>query len=388
MSLTETQIKNAKAALKRYSLHDNEGLYLEIQPSGVKTWRYRVYGEKKERKLTIGRYPDFSLKEAREKRNELRKKLAFGESLENAAQKVITFGDLYREFVDHKMRPAYSEDHINTTSLRMNKHVLPFIDKTPVEQIDEPKMLELLRRVETFGYAETARKLRGICGQVFRYGIATGRLSRDPTSALVGALKPPTKEHHARVEGREKIGLLLRNIASYSSPITRYALLFIAYTFVRSKEARLAEWSEIDWTERLWNIPKGKMKARRPHIVPLSDQALSILETLRPDTGHGRYIFPSMRTPSGSKPMSPQALLGAIRNMGYETGEMTVHGLRGIAATELYESGMWGGDAIERQMAHVEGNSVKAAYSYAQYLDERRRMMQWWADYLDDLRGS
>lgn len=387
MSLTETQVKNSKPAETRYSLHDSEGLYLEIQPSGVRTWRYRVYGDKKERKITIGRYPDFTLKEAREKRNEIRKKLAHGESLEYG-EKAVTFGDLYREFVENKMTPAHSEAHLNTTAIRMNKHILPFIENTPAAEIDEPKMLELLRRVEVFGYAETARKLRGICGQVFRYGIATGRLSRDPTIALAGALKPPVKRHHSRVEGKDKIGLLLRNIASYSSLIARNALLFIAHTFVRSKEARLAEWAEIDWDARLWNIPKGKMKARRPHIVPLSDQAIFILDTMHPVTGHGRYIFPSVRTPSGSKPLSPQALLAALRSMGYSGDEMVVHGFRGIAATELYESGMWSGDAIERQQAHAEGNSVKAAYSYAQYLDERKKMMQWWSDYLDELRRA
>ena len=385
--LTELQAKNAKQKDKRYMLFDSEGLYLEVTPNGTKSWRFRYKVEGKEHKLTLGRYPVFSLKEAREVRNDMRKKLAMGEDVAAPGKAAgVVFEDLYDEYLRRKCLPTLSETRIKSIRQKIVRHVLPRVGRKPVNDINEVQMLDLLRAIEGMGFKTTAHSVRGICGQIFRFGIAAGKCGRDPTAALQGALTPIKTEHRARLQGKENIGALLRAIDEYKGVVVRSALQLEAYLFLRPKEIRSLEWSEVEWGDRLIRIPAEKMKMKKEHLVPLARQSLKLLEDMKPVTGHGRFVFPSPRTPSGSRCLSDAALLSALRRMGYTKDEMCVHGFKGIASTELYESGKWSPDAIERQLAHVEGNSVKAAYSYAQYLDERREMMQWWGDYLNKLK--
>jgi integrase len=270
----------------------------------------------------------------------------------------------------------------------MKNHALPRLGDKLADEIDELILLDALRAIEAQGKYETAHIVRGICGQVFRYGIAAGKCRRDPSIALKGALQAQNTQHRARVQGKENIGALLRAIEGYRGYTVRYALTLQAHVFLRPRESSSLEWSDVSWDDAQLRIPSGRMKMRREHIVPLSSQVIELLEEMKTVSGHGRYIFPSRLAPKGDKPITIETMLSALRRLGYAKEEMTVHGFRGIAATELYESGKWSGDAIERQLAHVEGNSVKAAYSYAQYLDERRAMMQWWSDYLDTLRDT
>ncbi len=244
----------------------------------------------------------------------------------------------------------------------------------------------MIRTIEARGHTDLAHRITQICSQVFRYGISTGRCTMDPSGGLRGALQTHVARHQASIIDPQKIGQLLRDIEQYPGLIVREAMLFQAYTFVRPGEVRHAEWSEIDANKKEMRIAAEKMKMRRPHIVPLSSQSLAILERIKPKTGHGQYIFPSRNRLSGDAPMSENAVTAALRRMRYRSGEMTAHGFRSMASTRLYESGLWPGDAIERQLAHVEGNAVKAAYNYADHLQIRRDMMQWYADYLDRLR--
>ena len=244
----------------------------------------------------------------------------------------------------------------------------------------------MLQRVERKGTYETARKLRGYCGQIFRFAIASGLATRDVSQDLRGALVPKTTNHLASITDPKAISDLLRAIDTYNGYIvTRCALRFSALTFARPGEIRQAEWSEIDLGAKEWRIPAEKMKKRRPHIVPLSKQAIEVLEELGPLTGAGRLLFPGVR--KRTRPMSDATITNALRNMGYSGDEMTAHGFRSMASTRLNEMG-WNSDAIERQLAHVEGNAVRAAYNYAEHLSERRKMMQAWADYLDVLTSD
>jgi integrase len=392
MALTELQVKNAKPKEKRYMLADGECLYIEVLPSGKKSWRMRHFADGGEKLLTLGGYPDFSLKEARDMRNDARERASLGEAPFTMKQrngaKEATFAELFKEYMDKKVLPKMSRARIKGIQGKMNCHALNRIGDMPVGEIDEVVLLDVIRAIETQGKIETAHSVRGICGQIFRYGIATGKCGRDPSAALKGALQPKVVQHRARVQGKGEIGGLMRSIGEYKGFIIRNALLFQAYALLRPGETCSVEWGEVGLQEKTIRIPAEKMKMRKEHIVPLPSQAVSLLEGLKPVTGHGGYVFPCHRTPNGSRHVSTEAMLAAIRRMGYAKDEMSVHGFRGIAATELYESGKWSGDAIERQLAHVEGNSVKAAYSYAQHLDERREMMQWWADYLDELKGQ
>jgi len=342
--------------------------------------------------VTLGKYPDFSLRETRDMRNDIRKKASMGETpltmKRRDEAKGVTFAELFKEYMEKKVLPGMSKARIKGVRGKIGCHVIPRIGDRLVEEIDEPILLDVLRAIEKQEKIETAHAVKGICGQVFRYGIAAGKCRRDPSAALKGALQPRKVQHRARVQGKDNIAALMRAISDYKGFVVQCALLFEAYVFLRPNETRSLEWGEVDLKERLIRIPPEKMKMRKEHIVPLSSQVVSLLEELKTVTGHGRYVFPSSRTPNGSRCINDMTLLAAIRRMGYEKADMTIHGFRGIAATELYESGRWSGDAIERQMAHIEGNSVKAAYSYAQHLDERREMLQWWADYLDALRDG
>jgi len=397
MSLTNIKIKNAKPRIKPdgstttkpYRLSDEKGLYLEVAPNGGKWWRlkYRIGG--KEKRLSLGVYPDVSLKDARERRDEFRKQIADGidpSHTRKAEKQSIgdqhSFETIAREW-HTKFSANWTEDHAARTLTRIKNDAFPWIGNKNINDITAPELLTVLRRVENRGALETAHRINQICGQVFRYAIATGRAERDPSGDLKGALPPTRTKHHASIVEPKKIGELLRTINEYSgSFITSTALKLSPLLFVRPGELRQAEWSEIDLEVAEWRIPPEKMKMRALHIVPLSTQAIDLLKEIQPLTGRDKYVFPSNR--SVTRPMSNNTITAALRRLGYTKEEMTAHGFRSMASTLLNEQG-WNRDAIERQLAHSEKDGVRAAYNYAQYLPERKKMMQAWADYLDGL---
>lgn len=397
MALTDIKIKNAKGGItatgkvttKRYKMGDSRGLYLEVSPNGGKWWRLKYRIDGKEKRLSLGVYPDVGLKEARNRREKLRQQVADGidpseirkAKKESSADKNC-FETIAIEW--HKKFSAnWTKDHAARTLTRIEKNVFPWLGKKNINDITAPDLLTALRRVESRGALETAHRVNQICGQVFRYGIATGRAERDPSSDLKGALPPAKTKHYASIIEPKKVGELLRVINGYSgSFITATALKLSPLLFVRPGELRQAEWSEIDLEAGEWRIPPEKMKMRVIHIVPLSIQAITLLEEIHPLTGRDKYVFPSIRTVT--RPMSNNTINAALRRLGYSKEDMTAHGFRSMASTILNEQG-WNRDAIERQLAHSEKDGVRAAYNYAQYLPERKNMMQAWGDYLDVL---
>jgi len=392
MPLTDTTIRNAKAKEKQYKLSDERGLYLLVGKTGRKYFRfdYRFFGKRKT--MALGVYPDVSLAEARERRDEARKLIQKGvdpSQLKKEAKKMLkelvvnNFEAIAREWFE-KNTNIWTKKHSSTVIRRLEFNVFPLVGSRPIKLITAPELLEVLRKIESRGAIETAHRVKQICGQVFRYAIATGRAERDPSADLKGALTPVESKSMATITNPQKIGGLLRAIDDYDGQImTMCALRLAPLTFVRPGELRHAEWSEIDLDNAAWKIPAHKMKMKLPHIVPLSKQAVDILLEIKPITGNGRYIFPSLR--STARPMSNNTVNAALRRMGYAKDEMTGHGFRAMASTVLNEQG-WPSDVIERQLAHVEGNSVRAAYNHAQHLPERQKMMQAWADFLDVLR--
>ena len=389
MPLSDTAIRNAKPKDKPYKLADEKGMYLLVKDMG-KYWRLDYRHEGKRKTLALGVYPEVSLKEAREKRDEARKLLTQGidPGAERKATRVATsetFEAIAREWFE-KFSSAWVDSHSDKIIRRLERDIFPWIGHRPVREILAPELLTVLRRIEGRGAIETAHRAMQNCGQVFRYAVATGRADRDSAADLRGALPPVRQEHHASITDPKAIGALLRAIDGYvGSFVTQCALRLAPLVFVRPGELRNAEWREFDLDAGEWRIPAERMKAREPHIVPLSTQALAVLGDLHPLTGTGRFLFPSER--SRGRPMSNNTVLGALRRMGYSSEEMTGHGFRSMASTLLNEQG-WHRDAIERQLAHQERNKVRAAYNYAEHLPERRRMMQAWADYLDGLRNG
>lgn len=393
MSLTDTAIRNAKPTDKPYKLSDEKGLYLLVNQAG-KYFRfdYRFAGKRKT--LALGVYPDVKLKEAREKLQDARKLLANAidpahhrkvKKLVQAEQAGNSFGSVALEWFA-KNKTVWTEGHSRTIIQRLQGNVLPWLGERPIAEISAPEILTVLRRIEDRGAIETAHRIKQICGQVFRYAIATGRAERDPSADLRGALPPTKPKHMATITDPKKIGELLRAIDGYEGHlITRCALQLAPLVFVRPGELRQAEWAEIDLDGAEWKIPAEKMKMRTPHIVPLSRQSLGILREIEPLTGRDRYVFPSLRT--AARPMSNNTILAALRRMGYAKDEMSGHGFRAMASTILHERG-WSSDLIEKQLAHAERNSVKAAYNHAQLLPDRRKMMQVWADYLEEIKGA
>jgi integrase len=396
-ALTDVKARNAKPGLKPRKLFDGRGLFLLVTPRGGRWWRFKYRFGAKAKTLSLGVYPDVGLKDARERRDDARKLLAAGvdpsaeRKADRAAQaaemarETSTFELVAREWFE-KYSPIWAPSHAATVIRRLERDVFPWLGPRPVGEITAVELLEVLRRVEARGALETAHRIKQICGQAFRYAIATGRASRDPSGDLRGALPPGKETHHAAVTEPADVAALLRAINGYrGSFVVRNALRLAPLVFVRPGELRKAEWSELDLAGAIWRIPAAKMKLRTEHLVPLSRQALKILSELRPLTGVGRYVFPSARTTT--RPMSENAITAALRRMGYERGQMTGHGFRTVASTLLNEQGA-PADAIERQLAHAERNGVRDAYNRAEYLAERRHMMQSWADYLDRLAAD
>ena len=399
--LTDTKIRTTKPGDKPVRLYDERGLYLEVTPNGGRWWRLKYRHEGKEKLLSMGTYPDTNLKVAREKRDQARALLAAGvdpseaRRSEKAAKSQVatnSFEAVAREWHATIHVPQVSTGHAARTLIRLEQDVFPRLGRVPIGEIKAPQLLEAMRRIEARGAIETAHRALQACGQVFRYAIATGRAERDPTPDLRGALKPVLVRHMPAITDPQRVGELLRAIESYKGmPITRAALQLAPLVFVRPGELRKAEWGEFDLERAQWRIPAARMKRIKqeklsgaPHVVPLSRQALAIMRDLHPLTGHGRYVFPSPR--AGERPMSDNAVLSALRRMGFPSDEMTGHGFRAMARTLLAERLAMDEAVIEAQLAHAVKDALGRAYNRTEYLDQRLKMLQTWADYLDRLR--
>lgn len=393
MSLTHIQISNAKPKEKAYKMADADALYLVVRPSGAKVWRMNYRYLDRQKTLYFGSWPDVGIASARELRDAARKKLLAGldpaaeKKVERITQKIAqdnTFKTIASEWVakiEREERAAVTVRKIRWLLDIAN----PMIGSRPISKLTAPEILAVLRKVEANGRYESARRMRSVISRVFRYAIATARAERDLAVDLRGALTTPKVKHHAAVTAPKDVGALLRAIDGYvGHELTAVALRLTPHLFVRPGELRQAEWAEIDSDDAVWSIPAAKMKMRRPHCVPLSRQVLEMLEGLHALTGHGRYLFPSFRTPS--RCMSENTISAALRRLGYSREEMTAHGFRSTAATLLNQMGLWHADAIERQLAHLDPNATRRIYTRGEYWDERVRMMQHWSDYLDELR--
>jgi integrase len=394
MALTDTAIRKAKPVDKTQRLFDGGGLYLELSPAGGKWWRLKYRFGGKEKRLSLGTYPDTGLADARDKRDAARKLLAAGvdpgeqrKAVKAAGEEraANSFAVIAAEWLALQ-KPRMAAATLEKAEWTFDELVNPWIGSRPITAIDASEVLKLLRRIEERGAHETAHRTKQRCGQVFRYAISTRRVKHDPTADLRGALAPVVSTSRAAITDPAKVGELLRAIGTYQgSLVTKCALRLAPLVFVRPGELRKAEWSEIDLDAAQWRIPAARMKMRDEHIVPLASQAVAILRELHPLTGHGQYVFPSYR--GKARTMSENTVNAALRYMGFDKDTMTGHGFRAMASTRLNEMG-WAPDVIERQLAHAERNKVRAAYNRAQYLDERTRMMQAWADYLDGLRAG
>jgi integrase len=377
-------------------MKDEHGLYLEILPTGKKVWRMRYWINQKEGVLKLGEYPLTGLKEARAKRDEARKLVESGKkpptpkeiAIQAESEKKNTFSSLAKEWFELRVKEGRDPKTVARDESRVHRLILPFVGHMEMGEISAPLLLNVFRRIENKGILETAHRTLNTCGQIFRYAIVKGDALRDPTADLRGALLTPKENHYPTITDPKEIGALLRACDGYlGSEVVRIALLLLAYVFLRPGELRRMEWAEVDFDRYRWTIPAEKMKAKRIHIVPLSNQAYDLLRQLHKLTGNGRYGFPSFRTHTGNSPMSDNTINGALRRLGYGQEEFTGHGFRGMASTILYEH-EWQGDVIELQLAHQERNKVKAAYNHAQHLSKRKEMMQWWADYLDELKNK
>jgi len=386
--LTETAIKAVRPQERPYKLTDERGLMLLVNPNGSRWWRLRFRFQGREQMLSLGVYPDVSLKRAREKRDEARSLLADGvnPAAKRSAEKAAgadTFEAVGREWFA-KQESNWAPSHSVKILARLEQDLFPWLGSRPVGAIKAAELLGTLRRIEKRGALDTAHRAHQNSGQIFRYAVATGRAERDPSGDLRGALAPTKPSHYPTITDPEKIGVLLRAIDGYSgSQIVRLALKLAPLVFVRPGELRAAEWTEFDLKKQEWRIRAERMKARVQHIVPLSKQSITVLEELQSLTGDTKFLFPSIRT--WIKPMSENTVNAALRGLGFSSDELTAHGFRSMASTLLNEQG-WHRDAIERQLAHGERDQVRAAYNYAEHLPERRKMMQSWADYLDGLK--
>ena len=407
MPLTDAAIRAAKSGDKPIRLFDGGGLYLEIAPSGGRWWRLKYRFGGKEKRLSLGVYPDVPLAGrkdrgsgkwidgARDKRDKARQLLANGvdpsehrkaAKSAKADRAANSFEVVAREWFA-KFASRWAASHGEKNLRRLERDIFPWLGKQAIGDVTAPELLTVLRRIEGRGAAETAHRARQICGQIFRYAIATGRAQRDPSGDLRGALAPVRPVHLAALTEPKAIGNLLRAIDGYQGHlITKSALRLAPLVFVRPGELRAAEWAEVDLDRAEWNISATRMKMRAAHLVPLATQAVEILREIKALTGDGRYVFPSARTTS--RPMSNNAILAALRRMGIPKDEMTGHGFRALARTVLDEVLGVRPDYIEHQLAHAVRDPLGRAYNRTSHLPERRAMMQQWADYLDKLRNG
>ena len=400
--LTELAVKSAKPSEKVRKLTDGGGMYLLVHPNGSKYWRMDTRIDSKQKTLSFGVWPEVSLTEARERRDEARRKIKddinpIEEKREQRRIKVVQVQEQERieqeqattfEVVAHewmrRQEPRWTEDHSRRTRRSLEQHVFPDLGDRPIAEIGLREVLDTLRRIEAEGKHEAASRARQRCEKVFGYGIITGQCEHNPAAGLRDALTPPRKKPQSALKPDE-LPEFLNRLEDYDGHmLTKLALWFMLYTFVRTKELRLAQWGEFETEGETptWTIPAEKMKRRREHLVPLSFQAVEVLEQLEEFSGPDGLVFPQQDNPH--KAMSENTMLFALYRMGYHS-RATTHGFRATASTILNESGLWHPDAIERQLAHVEGNKVRAAYDRSLHMEKRREMMQWWADHLDSL---
>lgn len=388
MALTDVEVKKAKPAKAQYKMADSHGLYLAVTPQGNKVWRWKYYFEGKERSMSFGRYPDVSLTLARKRHADGRIMLAEGVDpmTKRKAEKAegivagITFQKVAEEWHQHWL-VGKSPRHADYVLRRLKSDAFPAIGSDAITEIEAPALVAMVKAIEGRGASDIAKRILETTGQVFRYAIAHGKATRNPAADIKPSdiLKSTRKANYARVETKE-LPSLLRAIEVYQgTPVTRLAIKLIAHTFVRTGELIGARWEEFDFEAKRWDIPSDRMKMRTPHIVPLSSQALEVLELLRSLTGGGVFLFPGDR--NTKQPMSNNTILKALERMNYK-GRMTGHGFRGIASTVLHEQG-FEHEHIELQLAHAPRNAVSAAYNHALYLAPRTKMMQWWSDYLE-----
>jgi integrase len=387
MSLSDVKVRNAKPQTKPYKISDGDGLFLVVFPTGSKYWRMRYFFAGKEKLLALGVYPEVTLSDARDRRTQARKTLAAGSDPSEHKKEVKRlavlkaengFEAVAREWHE-KRKHEWAEDSAKMVMARMERHIFPKLGKRPIADITAQEVLSALRVVEENGTLDTAQRAKQTCGQVFMYAIATGRAERNPAPDLRGALKAPVVKHHSYLKATDLKEFLKALEAYDGAVITKLALRFLLLTFVRTGELRGAKWTEIDFKKAEWRIPPERMKMKELHIVPLSRQAVAVLRELQKHSGEGHYVFPNQHNLSTY--MSENTMLYALYRMGYHS-RTTGHGFRSTASTILNEN-KFRPDVIERQLAHAERNSVRRAYNHAEYLKERRKMMQWWADYLD-----
>ncbi|MBI0678652.1 tyrosine-type recombinase/integrase [Citrobacter koseri] len=389
MKLTARQISTAKPTEKPYKLSDGGGLYLLVNPNGSRYWRMKYRYAGKEKLLSIGVYPDVTLAEARDKRTEAKRMLAAGDDpseVKQAAREAKSlavnncFELLALEWHEHK-KPNWSSGYADDILEYLKKDIFPYIGKKAVTDIKPVTMLSVLKKMEDRGVLDKLKKTRQACRQIFTYAIITGRAEFNPVADLAGALKTPKKQHFPHLMPAQ-IGPFIQAVNAYTgSKVTRAATLLLMYTSVRTIELRASEWAEFDLDNDLWQIPKERMKMRRPHLVPLSRQVKSHLLELKEITGWGKYVFPGRN--DARKPMSEASINQVIKRIGF-AGRVTGHGFRHTMSTVLHEKGFnsaW----IEAQLAHADRNTIRGTYNHAQYLDGRREMLQWYADYLDEL---
>ncbi|MFB9984292.1 tyrosine-type recombinase/integrase [Mesorhizobium kowhaii] len=392
MALSDVKCRNTRPASNLQKLSDGGGLQLWVQPSGTRLWRLAYRFDGKQKLLSLGSYPVISLADARQARDEAKRLLKAGADptqerrFRKASSPKDTFRSIADEYVDKLKKEGRADRTISKVKWLLD-FAYPTIGDKSIREIDASTILTALRRVEVRGRYESARRLRSTIGSVFRYAIATARAEADPTFALRGALISPTVTPRAAVTDPKALGGLLRAIETFDGqPTTRAALKLMALLFPRPGELRASEWVEFDFENSVWIIPEARMKMRRPHRVPLSRQAVTILTDLTKISGNGTLLFPSVR--SASRPISDNTLNAALRRLGYSKREATAHGFRATASTLLNECGKWHPDAIERQLAHIENNNVRRAYARAEHWEERVRMLQWWADYLDEIESA
>jgi integrase len=392
MALSNTQIQKAKPDAKTYRLYDEKGLYLEITTAGGKLWRLKYRFGGKEKRLALGAYPAVSLKEAREARDRARTLLANQidpsehkkiEKVTQVAKSSDSFEAIAREWHTGKSR-VWSAIHSKNVIARLERHIFPWIGARAITDITVPELLKLLRRIEERGAHETAHRIQGICSEVYRYAIASGKAERNIVLDLRGALQPVVKTHLAAITDPKRVSELLRMIDGYQgTPTVEAALKLAPMVFVRPGELRTAEWDAIDLENAEWRFTVSKTQTE--HIVPLATQAVAILKSLHPITGQGQYVFPSARHPR--RPMSDNAVLAALRRMEIPKDDMSGHGFRAMARTILDEELGFRPDIIEHQLAHQVKDPLGRAYNRTSHLTERKKMMQQWADYLDTLKS-
>jgi len=390
MPLTNIEVKNAKPKAKPYKLSDGGGLFLLVQPTGSKWWRYKYRYAGKEKLLALGVYPEVSLADARDRHLEARRFLSEGNDpneVKKEAKRLIilntenSFEAVAREWHENRSH-MWSPRHTSQIMKCLEADVFPKIGRRPIADITAPDLLAIARVIEARGATNIAHRAIQYSGQVFAYAIVTGKATRNPTLDLRGALKPLNKKHNPYLKADE-LPEFLEKLQNYDGHIqTRLALKMLIYTFVRTIELRGAEWTEINFDKAEWRIPAERMKMRDPHIVHLSTQMISLLKEMKKYTGQWKYVFPNQFNPS--KIMSENTVLYALYRLGYHS-RTTGHGFRACATTILYEHS-FSKDAVERQLAHAERNTTRASYDHAQHLPERRKMMQWWSDYLDGLK--